>query len=325
MLLTGVIGAGHLGKIHLKLLKSNPRFQLIGFFDTDPVNARMISEELEIKTYESAQQLMDDCQALIIASPTATHYTYAMEAIQKGKHLFIEKPLAATVEEAEALARAEMQTGLVIQIGHVERFNPAFKAAIDYIHNPLFIESHRLAQFNPRGTDVSVIHDLMIHDIDIMLSVVKSAVCDIRASGVAVVCDTPDIANARIEFENGCTANLTASRISIKNMRKTRFFQPNAYISVDFLERKTSVIRLHERVNDPDPFALTIDLGEKGKKQLSIHTPEIKDCNAIASEHEEWIDAILYHKAVTINARAGLQAVRMAHRIAETIKPVLSL
>lgn len=323
MLRTGVIGAGHLGKIHIKLLRQNPRIQLIGFYDADSKTAKETEQQSSVTAFQTAEQLIEKCDAIMVASPTPSHFEYAKSCLQNGKHVFIEKPLTTTIAEAEEIASLEKQTGLIVQTGQVERFNPAFKAAVPYINNPMFIEGHRLAQFNPRGTDVSVVHDLMIHDIDIVLSVVKSKVKNIHASGVAVVSDSPDIANARIEFENGCTANLTASRISMKNMRKSRFFQPNAYISVDFLDKKASILELHEVKGTPDPISVIIDLGEKGRKQIYIHDPKIENNNAIQDEHEEWIDAILNRKPVTINALAGAAAVRVANQIAETIQPIL--
>jgi len=276
-----------------------------------------------IKAFPSTEQLIENCEAVVVASPTPSHFQYAKSCLQKGKHVFIEKPLTTTIAEAEEIAVLEKQTGLTVQTGHVERYNPAFKAAASFINNPMFIEGHRLAQFNPRGTDVSVVYDLMIHDIDIILSVVKSEIKNIHASGVAVVSDSPDIANARIEFENGCTANLTASRISMKNMRKARFFQQNAYISVDFLDKKSSILELHEVKGTPDPLSVIIDLGEKGQKQIYIHDPKIENNNAIQEEHDVWIDSILNKKPVTINAAAGAAAVRVANQISETIQPVL--
>lgn len=322
MLRTGVIGAGHLGKIHLKLLQANPRIQLTGFYDSDINTSHETEKQFGIKAFENVETLMNSSEAIVIASPTPSHFVYAKNCILKGKHVFIEKPLTTTIAEAEEIAELEKRTGLIVQTGHVERFNPAFRAALPFIKNPMFIEGHRLAQFNPRGTDVSVVHDLMIHDIDIVLSVVKSNVKNIHASGVAVVSDSPDITNARIEFENGCIANLTASRISMKNMRKSRFFQHNAYISVDFLEKKASILELHEVKGMPDPLSVIIDLGEKGQKQIYIHDPKIESSNAIQQEHDEWIDAILNKKPVTINAAAGAAAVNIANQIAETIQPL---
>ena len=231
----GVIGAGHLGKIHIRLLKEIKEFDLIGFYDTNPVNSKKITTEFGISSFGSAKELIDKCDAIDVVTPTKFHFEYAKMAIEKGKHLFVEKPITATIDEAQKLVKLAERKDIKVQVGHVERFNPAFTAIQKDCNNPMFIEAHRLAEFNPRGTDIPVVHDLMIHDIDIILKIVDSKIKSIHASGVSIISDTPDIANARIEFENGCVANLTASRISFKNMRKTRIFQKNAYIVVDFL------------------------------------------------------------------------------------------
>ncbi|MFM8950713.1 MAG: Gfo/Idh/MocA family protein, partial [Bacteroidota bacterium] len=231
MLKIGVVGAGHLGKIHLNQIKEIPDYQLVGFHDSSLEIRSSVSEALHVKPYESLNELISICDVLDVVTPTYAHLVVAEAAIKQSKHVFIEKPLANTPEEGRQIAELAREAGVKVQVGHVERFNPAFTAAAEFIKNPMFIETHRLAQFNPRGTDVSVVLDLMIHDIDIILSLVKSPIKRINASGVAVVSDTPDIANARIEFDNGCVANLTSSRISLKNMRKSRFFQRDAYIS----------------------------------------------------------------------------------------------
>ena len=234
MLKAGVLGAGHLGKIHLRLLNQSNKFELVGFYDADPENAKRVVEEFGYTYFDSIDGLIEAVDVVDIVTPTLSHYDCAKQAIKKGKHIFIEKPITNTVEEAETIRTLVAEHGVKGQVGHVERFNPAFIGVKEQIKNPMFIECHRLAEFNPRGTDVPVVLDLMIHDIDIILSVVQSPVKHISASGVSVVSETPDIANARIEFKNGCVANLTASRISLKNMRKTRFFQKDAYISVTF-------------------------------------------------------------------------------------------
>ena len=244
MIRIGVLGAGHLGKIHIKLLKQIPEFELVGFFDPNKKKTAKAEEEFGIKSFESIQQLVAEVDAVDVVTPTLSHYECAALALKNSKHVFVEKPITNTVEEAKDLIRLAEEANVKVQVGHVERFNPAFIAARPYCKHPMFIESHRLAQFNPRGTDVSVVLDLMIHDIDIILSMVNSNVKQISASGVAVVSDTPDIANARIEFDNGCVANLTSSRISMKNMRKSRFFQKDAYISVDFLDKVCEVVKM---------------------------------------------------------------------------------
>ena len=243
MLKVGVLGAGHLGKIHLRLLKESKKYELIGFYDEDRSNGEKVSADFGYTYFKNLDDLIDAVDVIDIVTPTLSHYVCAKKSIEKGKHIFIEKPITHTLKEANTLLALEAKHGVKGQVGHVERFNPAFTAVKNTIKQPMFIESHRLAEFNPRGTDVPVVLDLMIHDIDAILSVVNSEVKQINASGVSVISQSPDIANARLEFENGCVANLTASRISLKNMRKSRFFQKDAYISVDFLEKKVEVVK----------------------------------------------------------------------------------
>ncbi len=317
MLKIGVLGAGHLGKIHIKCIEQVKDYQLTGFYDTDDANAIQVEKEHNIKKYSSIESLIEDVDVVDIVTPTVSHYDCAVKSLKKFKHVFIEKPVVASPEEAKELIKISREANVKVQVGHVERYNPAFIAARDYLNNPLFIETHRLAQFNPRGTDVPVILDLMIHDIDIVLSVVKSGIKKIQASGVPVVSDTPDIANARIEFDNGCVANLTASRISIKNMRKSRFFQKDAYVSVDFLEKKTEIIRLKNV--DPskvDPLAMVIDLGkDKGSKQIYFENPEITPINAIKTELESFADAIIHNRIPDVTINDGYLALDVAHSI----------
>ncbi len=322
MINIGVIGAGHLGKIHLTQMKEIADFRITGFYDKNKQTATEVSAAFGIKSFENPMELIEQSAALDIVSPTPTHYEYAVEAINKGKHLFIEKPLAASVDEAEEILKLSQKKNIMVQTGHVERFNPAFVAAAPHLDSPMFIEAHRLAQFNLRGTDVSVIFDLMIHDLDIVLSVVKSEIKSIHASGVSVVSDSPDIANARIEFENGCVANLTASRISVKKMRKARFFQTNAYISIDFLKKKTEVIRLKEFSGEPGPFSLVVELEGNRKKMIYFENPEINDTNAIKSELQQFADAINNNMQPAVTAYDGFIAVKTAHAILEKIKSV---
>lgn len=321
MIKVGLLGAGHLGKIHLKLLKEIPQFQIVGFFDADNEKSKQVSKENNLPAFNSADELISKCDAVDIVTPTISHHSLALKALKKSKHIFIEKPLANTLEEAKeimTLAAESRVLGIKAQVGHVERFNPAFLSVQKYFDNPMFIETHRLAQFNPRGTDVSVVLDLMIHDIDIVLSVVKSSIKKINASGVAVVSDTPDICNARIEFDNGAVANVTASRISLKNMRKSRFFQRDAYISVDFLEKKTEVIRMKTISEEPnDPFAITIDLAEKGMKQIFFDNPKVEETNAIKMELESFADSILNDKPTVISAEDGYRAMEVGYKIME--------
>ena len=320
MLSIGVVGVGHLGKIHLKLLQEIDHYHVAGFYDASHEVAAAVEKETGVKAFETYEELLQNADVIDIVTPTLFHHEYASKALRESKHVFIEKPISATVEEARDLMRLAEEAGKKVQIGHVERFNPAYVAAIPYCNNPMFIETHRLAQFNPRGTDVSVVLDLMIHDIDIVLHTVNSSVRKISASGVAVVSESPDIANARIEFDNGCVANLTASRLSLKNMRKTRLFQRDAYISIDFLEKEVEVIRMNQIEGEPDPLAITIDLGnEKGLKQILMDRPEILPTNAIKSELESFADAIVHNRNPVVSASDGFQALDVAYRIIEKL------
>ena len=270
-----------MGKIHLRLLQESPKYELVGFYDPDAINGREVAQEFGYQYIDNLNNLIDAVDVVDIVTPTLSHYECAKKAIEKGKHIFIEKPITNTLEEAEELLILKEKYQVKGQVGHVERFNPAFSAIKESIENPMFIEAHRLAEFNPRGTDVPVVLDLMIHDIDAILSVVHSEVKQINASGVSVISASPDIANARIEFENGCVANLTASRISLKNMRKSRFFQKDAYISVDFLEKKVEVVKMKDAPNDPGAFDMILQNAEGMKKQIYFENPEIKNNNAI--------------------------------------------
>ncbi|MBJ7881460.1 Gfo/Idh/MocA family protein [Gelidibacter salicanalis] len=315
MLKAGVLGAGHLGKIHLRLLNQSEKYDLIGFYDADETNAKKIETEFGYKYFNTIEGLIDAVDVVNIVTPTLSHYECAKLAISKGKHIFIEKPITNTVEEAETIRTLVAENNVKGQVGHVERFNPAFKAVKHQIDNPMFIETHRLAEFNPRGTDVPVVLDLMIHDIDIILSVVNSKVKNISASGVSVISDTPDIANARIEFENGCVANLTASRISLKNMRKTRFFQKDAYISVDFLEKKCEVVKMKDAPASPGDFDMILQNAEGVKKQIYFDNPEVSDNNAILDELETFADAINNNTTPIVTLHDGTEALRVATMI----------
>lgn len=315
MLKAGVLGAGHLGKIHLRLLNQSEKYQLVGFYDADEVNAKKIESEFGYKYFNSIDDLIDAVDMVDIVTPTLSHYECAKKAIAKGKHIFIEKPITNTVEEAEHIRELLAQHNIRGQVGHVERFNPAYLAVKDQIINPMFIECHRLAEFNPRGTDVPVVLDLMIHDIDIILSVVKSKVKHVSASGVSVISDTPDIANARIEFENGCVANLTASRISLKNMRKSRFFQKDAYISVDFLEKKCEVVKMKDAPKNPGDFDMILQNAEGIKKQIYFDNPDVANNNAILDELESFADAINNNRSPIVTLHDGTEALRVATMI----------
>ncbi len=315
MLKAGVLGAGHLGKIHLRLLNQSEKFDLVGFYDADEDNAKKVEAEFGYKYFNTIKGLIEAVDVVDIVTPTLSHYDCAKQAISKGKHIFIEKPITNTVEEAETLRTLVAEFGVKGQVGHVERFNPAFIAIKDQLDSPMFIEAHRLAEFNPRGTDVPVVLDLMIHDIDVILSVVKSKVKNVSASGVSVISDTPDIANARIEFVNGCVANLTASRISLKNMRKTRFFQRDAYISVDFLEKKCEVVKMKDAPKQPGDFDMVLQNAEGIKKQIYFDNPEILTNNAILDELETFADAINNNTTPIVTLHDGTEALRVATMI----------
>ena len=315
MLKVGVLGAGHLGRIHLKLLQQSEKYELVGFYDPDIANGQRVAEEFKYHYFDQLDALMDAVDVVDIVTPTLSHYNCAIKAITKGKHVFIEKPITNTIEEAEHIRLLVSENNLRGQVGHVERFNPAFKAIKSEIKNPMFIETHRLAEFNPRGTDVPVVLDLMIHDIDIILSVVKSPVLSVHASGVSVISETPDIANARIEFENGCVANLTASRISLKNMRKSRFFQKDAYISVDFLDKKVEVVKMKDAPEHPGDFDMVLQNAEGKSKQIYFKNPEITPNNAILDELETFADAIEGNTKPIVTLRDGTDALKLAHRI----------
>ena len=317
MLKIAVLGAGHLGKFHLNNWLEIEGITLVGFFDPDDKNAAVVEEKYKIRRFTNPEELIDAADAVDIIAPTIYHYQLCDLALRKGKHVFVEKPLANTMEEARMLVKLAKESNLKFQVGHVERFNPAFLSLRDYKLNPMFIEVHRLAQFNPRGTDVSVILDLMIHDIDIILNLVKSNVSYISANGVAVMSDTPDIANVRIEFDNGCVANLTSSRISMKKMRKMRLFQKDAYIGIDFLDKKTEVIRL-DATGDKNTFTFDIETNN-GKKTVAIANPVIQDGNAIKMELEAFRDAIRNNTETPVTVQDGFAAMEVAHQILDKI------
>ena len=317
MLKVGVFGVGHLGKIHLNNWKEIEGVELIGFFDPSQQVSKEVSDKFQLPYFDNAEQLMDACDLVDIVAPTTEHFEISKAAITKGKHVFVEKPLANTMEEARELLKLAKEANIKFQVGHVERFNPAFLALKGYSINPMFIEVHRLAQFNPRGTDVSVILDLMIHDIDIILNLVNSNVKYISANGVAVMSDTPDIANVRIEFDNGCVANLTSSRISMKKMRKMRLFQKDAYIGIDFLEKKTEVIKLN---TDEDKQVFTFDIEtNNGKKTIAIANPTVAVGNAIKMELEAFVSAINQGTETPVTILDGFRAMDVAHQILEKI------
>ncbi|MDB9932044.1 Gfo/Idh/MocA family oxidoreductase [Flavobacteriales bacterium] len=321
MLKIGVLGAGHLGKIHIKCILQIEEYELVGFYDPDKKVTEDVKNQFNIKSFDSLAELIENCDVVDIVTPTLSHYDCARSAIMASKHIFIEKPITNTTEEAKSLMNLAEEAKVKVQVGHVERFNPAFLSVQNTIENPMFIETHRLTEFNARGTDVSVIHDLMIHDIDIILSIVKSNVKRISANGVAVVSETPDIANARIEFDNGCVANLTASRVSLTSMRKTRIFQKNAYITIDFSNKTSQILQLSEVTEKTDEFSILLDLGkDKKNKEINFVKPEIKENNAIKDELTSFAKSILNNHQPLVTVEDGYNALRIASIIHDKMK-----
>jgi predicted dehydrogenase len=319
MLKIGVFGVGHLGRIHLKCLLGLPQmYELVGFYDTNIEAGRKISQETGVPFFENRELLLQAADIIDIVTPTTTHFELAQECMRAGKHIFVEKPITQTVSQGLELCRLADERGVQAQVGHVERFNPAFLALDGYKLDPKFIEVHRLAMFNPRGTDVSVVEDLMIHDLDIMLALVDSPVYKVSANGVAIVSKHADIANARIEFDNGAVANITASRISLKQMRKFRLFQPDAYISMDFLNKQTELVRLHDQAPANAVNFTELDTAI-GRKYLEISMPQTEATNAIQMELQLFGQAILQNTPPKVPLQAGLAALELAHWILETI------
>ena len=317
MLKIGVLGAGHLGKIHIRCIKQIERYELVGFYDPDPVTAKAVQEEMGVRCFDTLEALIAAVEVVDIVTPTVQHFSCASKALMQRKHVFIEKPIVATPDEAAKLIKLADEAGVKVQVGHVERFNPAFIAAEPYIKEPKFIEAHRLALFNPRGTDVPVVLDLMVHDLDILFTVIDAPVSRVSACGVAIVSSTPDITNARIEFENGSVANLTASRISLKNMRKTRIFQKDAYITVDFLDKKTEITRIHDHEIQGYPYSLTLDLANGATRQITLEKPEIHPLNAIQTELESFYDSIIHNTTPVVSIHDGVKVLNLAYEILE--------
>jgi predicted dehydrogenase len=323
MLKVGIFGTGHLGKFHLNNWKEISGISLIGFFDPNDDTAEEVINAYGMQRFLTEEELIEACDIVDIVAPTNFHFAICEKAVRKGKHVFVEKPMANTMQEAHQLVKLVKESNVKLQVGHVERFNPAFLAIKNEQLSPMFIEVHRLAQFNPRGTEVSVILDLMIHDIDIVLSIVKSDVKNISASGVAVMTDTPDIANVRIEFDNGCVANLTSSRISMKKMRKMRLFQKDAYIGIDFLDKKAEVIKLKD-TEDDNAFSFDIET-PSGNRTIAIISPEVPEVNAIKKELEEFVFSINNNSRTIVNEIDGLRAMEVAHFILQKMAQNLSL
>lgn len=320
MLKIGVIGAGHLGKIHIRCIKNIEEFELVGFYDIDPNVSDSVAEEFQVKSFKNFEDLLESVDVVDIVTPTTSHYEYAVKALKKCKHLFIEKPIVTNLEEAKSLLKISEEANVKIQVGHIERFNPAFLSIENYIDKPMFIEAHRLSFFQPRGIDVSVVFDLMIHDIDMILHISKAKVKNVHAIGVAIVSDKIDIANARIEFDNGCIANLTASRISLKNMRKTRIFQRNTYIAIDYLEKYSEIIQLKDldsekQITDQLIFQLPNNL----KKGIIRINPPVPQVNSIEMELRSFARSIIEQTDPVVSIYDGYNALEVAHLVTEKI------
>ncbi|GCD79561.1 Gfo/Idh/MocA family protein [Schleiferia thermophila] len=322
----GLAGVGHLGKIHLKCLKNIPEWEVGGIYDANPKTAEEVGQEFGVRVFPTFEALLDASDAIDLVTPTTTHFELASQALKSRKHLFIEKPVTHTLTEARKLQKLYAEADVKIQIGHVERYNPAFISVKDRIKNPMFIEAHRLAEFNPRGTDVPVVLDLMIHDIDVVLAAIQSPVKKISASGVAVISETPDITNARIEFVNGAVANLTASRISMKRMRKMRIFQKEAYISIDFLKKESEIISLvPEADRGKNPFAMTLTSANGDVKELEYFKPESPQINAIEAELKSFYHSIKNNTPEEVSLDDGINSLEVAHEILQKIKVNLTL
>ncbi len=318
----GVVGTGHLGKLHTKMFKEIENCNLVGVNDSNVGHAQLVGKEFDVKVFESTSDLLIQVDAVSIAATTSAHYDLAKICLNAGKHIFIEKPITATIPQAEEIVEMADSLNLNIQVGHIERFNPALVSMEKYINDPKFIQTDRLAQFNPRGTDVAVVLDLMIHDIDIILSLIKSKVKSIEASGVAVVSDNLDIANARIKFENGAVANVTASRISQKKMRKMRIFQRDGYVALDFVTGVSEVYSLlpvDQKVKEGFISFGEIGVGDK-KKRLVYEQPEQKEINALKYELQLFVNSVLNKEKPVVTGSDGLRALRVAKIIIDKIE-----
>ena len=317
MIKVGIVGLGHLGEIHLKLILSSTHFNLIGFYETNQEKSDLISKKYQVKSFKSLEDLSENVQAVIISTPTIHHHEIATFFLKNNIHVFIEKPITTNVKEANELVQLAKDNNLVGQVGHVERFNGAF-TEVENLLNPMFIEAHRLSNYPARGTDVSVILDLMIHDIDIILSIVKSKVSNVSANGTKIISSSPDIANARIEFENGCVANLTASRISLKKMRKMRIFQSDSYVSIDFDKSKSEIVSIVDYDNN-DKYAMTIHNSDGVEKEIKIKSLENLSKNSIIEEHNDFAYAINNKLKPKVTFETGKMALELAFIILRKI------
>ena len=317
MLNIAVIGAGHLGEFHIKLLKSSKLFNLIGFFDPNKSRVKEIIDKYNINFFE-IDKISSLVDAVIISTPTSFHYETALKFLNNKKHVFVEKPITSTIEQANKLIEIKKNNKLIGQVGHVERFNSAFLSIKDAL-NPMFIESHRLSSYPSRGTDVSVVLDLMIHDIDIVLSLVDSKITKISANGTKIISNSPDIANARIEFENGCVANLTSSRLSLKKMRKMRVFQTDSYISLDFDSGSSEIIKI-KNFDGKNKYAMTIHDSEGVEKEIQIENITNEKINSIEEEHKNFYYSIIKKEDPIVSFEKGRNALKLAIEILKIIE-----
>ncbi len=328
-----VVGVGHLGKIHAKLWKTIEDAELVGIYDVNENASKAVAKELNCIVFSSIDEVIKNSEAVTISSDTKTHFSIAKTMIENNIHSFIEKPITSNYKESQKLLEIANKNKVLVQVGHVERFNPALTALKEHNLQPLFVEVHRLSQFKTRATDVSVIYDLMIHDIDIILWLVKSKVQKIEANGVAILTETPDIANARITFENGAVANLTASRISASPMRKLRIFQKDAYFSIDLGNQQVDVFKLLNEEPDPEKYPLAFNLGSiletNNPKNIIYLKPEITKLNAIQEEQKSFINSIKNNIQTAVTAKEAAEAVRIAeiitNKIAKYNKNILQL
>ena len=303
-----VVGVGYLGRYHAEKYARIETAKLVGVIDIVEERARSVAEKLNTAYFTSYHEIMDEVDAVSIVVPTPDHFQVAMDFVEAGKHVLLEKPMTGTLHEARTLENLAKEKKVILQVGHLERFNPAVQAMLPLIHSPMFIEAHRLALYKERGTEVDVILDLMIHDIDIILHIVKSPLKEIHASGVPVLTDLPDIANVRLRFDNGCTANITASRISTKSMRKIRIFQPDSYLSVDYAGPEVMLLR---KVGAAD---------ESGFPEIDYEKPEIDEYDALEREIRSFIDTVINNRQPVVSAADGRKALEVALAISEQIK-----
>ncbi len=322
MVKIGVVGAGHLGRYHIDNFKALEGVSLVGFYEKDKKRAAQISWEHKVRSFEDLESLLKRCDGVSIVVPTHSHYEIARQAIKNNVHIFCEKPFMETLSEADEIIAQAREHGLILQIGHIERFNPALALIKTLEAQPLFIESHRIAEFNPRGIDVAVILDLMIHDIDIILSLVKSPVATIHTTGSPVLTETIDIANARIEFENGCVANVTASRVSQKQMRKLRIFQKDEYISIDFLRGESEIYSLFadKRVfkTQTKPVA-EFEVQDGERRKIYYQKFRAEDTNAMRDELAAFVHCIRDKKHPPVTGEDGRRALKIALEIEKQI------